>query len=90
MKKNPDHTKQIHGLNRVIGQLEGIKNMIEKKSYCPDILIQTKAAKSAIQTVEALILEKHIKHCVTHAAKSENSKEIDKKVAELVDLFKKK
>lgn len=89
MKKNPDHTKQISRLNRIIGQLEGVKNMIVEGAYCPDILMQTKAAKSALRSLEGLILEKHIRHCVSHAAQSRDRDEIDCKIEELIELFKK-
>jgi len=84
--KNPSHTKEIHRLNRLIGQLEGIKRMIESGRYCPDILIQTKAIVSSIRSLETAILEKHIKCCVKNAIQSGTDGE--EKVSELVNIFK--
>ena len=43
--KHPCHKAEIPRLNRVIGQLEGIKKMIEEQRYCPEILIQLNKAK---------------------------------------------
>ena len=61
---HPDHIKQISRLNRVSGQLEGVKKMIEGQRYCPDILKQLKAARSAIKSLENSILETHLVNCV--------------------------
>ena len=86
MDKIPSHSDQIKRINRIIGQLQGVKRMIEDNTYCPEILIQTKAISSAIRSVETSLLEKHISHCVKSAAKSE--KELDKKITELSQIFK--
>lgn len=86
---NPDHRKQISRLNRIIGQLNAVKRMIEENKYCPDILNQTSAARSAIKSLEATILESHLSHCVKDAFNSKNSREVNKKIEELIDLFRK-
>ena len=87
-KDNPDHRKQIARLNRIIGQLNGVKKMIEDNEYCPDILTQTNAARSAIKSLEAAILEDHLGHCVKEAFQSSNSNKVNQKIDELVTLFK--
>ena len=66
-KEHPCHQSEIGKLNRISGQVEGIKKMIEDGRYCPDILTQLRAARAAIRTVEANILETHLQHCVTDA-----------------------
>ena len=43
--ENPSHKQEIPRINRAIGQLEGIKKMIEEQRYCPDIIIQLKAVR---------------------------------------------
>ena len=53
-KKHPDHSTDIKRLNRIVGQIEGIKKMIEDKRYCQDILTQTKAASSALKSLEGV------------------------------------
>lgn len=51
-------------LNRIEGQISGIRKMIEKDSYCDDVLTQISAAQSALDSVSKLLLESHIKICV--------------------------
>lgn len=84
-----DHSKDIKRLNRIIGQLEGIKRMIDDKRYCPDILIQTRAAKSAIKSLEASILGKHLDHCVKATFTSKNKSATKEKIEEIIKIFKK-
>lgn len=86
----PSHSSEIKRLHRVIGQLEGIKKMIEEKRYCHDILVQTKAASSALKALEASILSRHMSHCVAAAFESKNKNESQKKIDELMDFFTKR
>ena len=85
----PPHSSEIKRLNRIIGQLEGVKRMIEDRRYCPDILVQTRAATSAIAALEGAILSTHLKHCVHHAMNSKDSHDAALKIQELVELFAK-
>lgn len=89
-KHNPDHSAEIKRLNRILGQLEGVKKMIEEKRYCYDILVQTKAISSALKSLEATILEKHLNHCVSAAFESKNEKESQEKITELMEFFTKR
>lgn len=83
--QNPSHLKEISRLNRIIGQVEGIKKMIEANRYCPDILIQLKAIRSAVRSVESNILASHLQHCVAQSFESEIDRE--QKIAELKEIF---
>jgi CsoR family transcriptional regulator, copper-sensing transcriptional repressor len=83
---NPDHTAHVKRLNRVVGQLLGVKKMIEDRRYCPDILNQTRAAASALKAVELLILESHLRHCVSEAIQSPDAAEAAAKIEELIDV----
>ena len=83
----PAHASEIKRLNRIIGQLEGVKRMIEERRYCPDILVQTRAATSAIRALESAILSGHLKHCVHHAMNSKSPSDAAAKIKELVELF---
>lgn len=95
MKKNnsctehmhPEHKNEISRINRAIGQIEGIKKMIENNRYCPDILIQLKAVRSALKSIESNILKTHLEHCV--ADSFANKKDQDEKIKEIKDLFDK-
>lgn len=51
-------------LNRIEGQVRGIKGMVEKDIYCDDVLQQISAVQSAINSVSKLVLENHIRTCV--------------------------
>ncbi len=59
----------IHRLNRVEGQIRGIKKLIDQETYCDDILHQLEAARSALRSIEMVLLESHVKHCVVHQIK---------------------
>jgi len=81
----PSHEKQLPRLNRIVGQVEGIKKMINDRRYCPDILVQFKAVKSALKAVELEILNEHLHSCVVQSF--QNPKECDKKIAEIKKLI---
>ncbi len=72
-------------LNRMIGQLGGIKNMIDNNRYCGDILNQIAAVESALQNFGYIILQDHLETCVTEEIKNGNSAITD----EVIDLIKK-
>lgn len=82
---HPCHKAEITKLNRIAGQIEGVKRMIEDGRYCTDILAQLRAARAAIRTVEAHILETHLHHCVAEAMDTGNAQD---KIDEIKDLFK--
>ena len=86
MDCKPDHRPQIQRINRMIGQLNGVKRMIEEGIYCPEILIQTKAVSSALRSLETSLLEGHLTGCVTEAITS--GKDRENKIEELIAIFK--
>lgn len=85
---HPDHRAEITRLARAIGQLEGIRKMIEEGRYCADILIQLRAVHSAVRGVEAAILEKHLESCVREAFESRDTGTMRRKIVELTRLYK--
>ncbi len=87
MSNHPDYSAEAKRINRMIGQLEGVKRMIEANTYCPKILIQTKAVSSALGSLETIILEKHMHHCVKNSI-TKNSNDLDDKINELASIFK--
>ena len=72
-------------INRITGQLGGIKRMIDEDRYCADILIQLSAAESALQNLSYIILKEHLESCVSEEIKNGNSEII----AETMDIIKK-
>lgn len=65
--------KQLQNrINRIIGQLNGIRNMIGENRYCGDILIQIGAVESALQSLGYIILQEHMQSCVVEEVKKGN------------------
>lgn len=85
---HPDHSSELHRINRLQGQIAGIKKMIVDRRYCPDIITQTSAVRSAVTSLEAAILEKHLSACVRDAFKA-SDKDSETKIQELLTIFKK-
>lgn len=68
--RNAEHKKRLQNrLNRLIGQLNGIKTMVETDRYCGDILIQLAAVEKALEGVGYEILEDHLQSCVSEKLK---------------------
>ncbi len=84
---HPCHKENLPRLNRISGQVEGVKKMIAEGRYCPDILIQLKAIRSAIKVIEGNILQKHLEHCV--ALSFEQGIDPQQKITELRKIFEK-
>ncbi len=82
-----EHFDNLPRLNRIIGQVEGIKKMIENKRYCTDILMQLRAVRSAVKSVESNILQKHLQHCVAQSFITQEDS--SQKIEELKALFDK-
>lgn len=64
-------------LNRAIGQLNGVKTMIDDNRYCGDVLTQLAAAESAVRRVSELLLEEHMRTCVVEEVRGGNDEVID-------------
>ncbi|MBR1910906.1 MAG: metal-sensing transcriptional repressor [Treponema sp.] len=63
--RDEDKKKQLlTRLNRIEGQIRGLKKLIESDSYCTDILVQTSAARSALESFSNEVLGCHIRTCV--------------------------
>ena len=64
-------------LNRVIGQLNGVKAMIDDNRYCGDVLMQLSAAESAIHSISAIVMQNHLETCVVEQIQEGNTEVID-------------
>ena len=84
--RNEEEKKIItNRINRIEGQLTGIKKMIQNDSYCNDVLVQLSAVENSVKSLSNHILEKHLCSCVTRDLENGNLEIID----ELIGLFKK-
>lgn len=71
-------------LNRIIGQLGGVKAMIDDNRYCGDVLIQLAAIDAAVKSVSRLVLQNHLETCVVVQIQRGNTEVVD----EVMGLFK--
>jgi DNA-binding FrmR family transcriptional regulator len=74
-------------LNRIAGQVEGLKGMVEDDRYCVDVMHQIAAVRAALDRVGKVLLGAHVETCVVEAFASGSSKERENKKAELLDVF---
>ncbi|WP_430026857.1 metal-sensitive transcriptional regulator [Paenibacillus turicensis] len=78
----------ISRLNRIEGQIRGIKGLIEKDTYCDDVLNQIAAAQSALNSVGRLLLEGHMKSCVIERIQAGEEEVIDELLSTMNKLMK--
>ncbi len=83
-----ERTKLIHRLNRIEGQIRGIKKMVEQDAYCNDILIQSAAVNAAINSFNKDLIASHIKGCVVRDLREGKEEVIDELVTTLQKLMK--
>ncbi len=84
-RSEKEYKDLIHRLNRVEGQIRGIKNMVEQDAYCTEILVQVAAASAALNSFTKVLLANHIKTCVAEDIRQGKDETID----ELVSLIQK-
>ena len=80
MRTDEEKRALINRLSRIEGQVRGIKQMLEEDKYCIDILTQTSATSSALNSFAKEILESHIRSCVSEGVKNGD----DEKIEELI------
>lgn len=78
----------INRLNRIEGQIRGIRGMVERNAYCPDILTQVAAANAALNGFTKELLASHIKTCVADDIRAGNDEIVDELVGLLQKLMK--
>lgn len=89
LSSNNDKELLIKRLNRIEGQVKGIQKMVEEERYCVDILVQISAIRSAISKVGNIILENHIKGCVSNSIKNGEVEKSEELISELMDTINK-
>ena len=84
----PDHAASKRRINRVSGQLNAISRMIDEREYCPDIIQQIRAATSALRSLEAEVLKRHLAGCVRNAFRANDPSDANDKIEEILRLLK--
>ena len=88
-KRSPEEYKAlIHRLNRIEGQIRGIRGMVENDAYCTDILVQSAAVTAAVNAFNRELLASHIRTCVAQDIRDGKDETIDELVATLQKLMK--
>ena len=84
-RSEEEYKSLIHRLNRIEGQIRGIRGMVEKNVYCTDILMQVAAVNAALNAFNRELLSEHIRSCVANDIRAGKDETID----ELLDTLRK-
>ena len=87
LRSDGEKREMKNRLARIEGQIRGISKMVEDDKYCIDILTQCAAASAAIASFEKLLLDRHIRHCVTESIKKGECGKVDELVAVIDKLL---
>ena len=83
-----DYKGLLNRLNRIEGQVRGIKSMVEKDAYCTDILVQVAAVNAALNSFSKVLLASHIRTCVVDDIRAGKDETIDELVATIQKLMR--
>ena len=83
-----EYKKLIHRLNRIEGQIRGIRAMVENGAYCPDILVQSAAVNAAVNAFNKELLASHIRTCVVEDIRKGDTEVVDDLVATIQKMMK--
>lgn len=88
---HPEHVKKdlTSRLNRIEGQVRGIKGMVEKDVYCDDIITQLSAVQSALNSVAKVLLQGHLKGCVMDRLSEGDEEVLDELLLTIQKLMRK-
>ncbi|MCH5344081.1 MAG: metal-sensing transcriptional repressor [Acetatifactor sp.] len=87
-RSEKEYKDLLNRLSRIEGQIRGIRGMVEKGAYCTDILTQVAAATSALNSFNKVLLENHMKTCVTRDIKEGKEESLDEVLAILQKLMR--
>lgn len=87
-RTSEEYQSLIHRLNRIEGQVRGIRGMVEKNAYCTDILTQVAAVTAALGAFNKELLANHIRTCVADDIRAGKDETVDELVSTLQKLMK--
>ena len=88
MRSEEEYKALVNRLNRIEGQVRGIKSMLENDAYCTDILIQVSAVSAALNAFNKELLSCHLHTCVAENIRNGDDSVIDELVVTLQKLMK--
>ena len=83
-----EYESLLKRLNRIEGQVRGVRGMVEKECYCTDILTQVSAIQSALNAFSRELLANHIRTCVVDGIRSDDAEIVDELVRTVEKLMK--
>ena len=87
--RDPEEVRRLSNrLSRIEGQVRGVRRMIEEDAYCPDVLIQVSAIRSALDSFSRSLLSDHIRSCVEGDIRAGNDGAAEELVALLQNMLK--
>ena len=91
MSHHSEKTKKnlVTRLNRIEGQIRGIKRLIETDTYCDDVITQIAASQAALNGVAKILLEAHMKECVANRIQEGDMEVLDEVLVTIQKLMKK-
>ena len=87
-RSDKEYRDLLHRLNRIEGQVRGIRKMVERDAYCTDILVQVAAVNAALNSFNKVLLANHIRTCVAQDIREGKEETIDELVVTLKKLMK--
>lgn len=87
-RTDKEYKDLMNRLNRIAGQVQGIKGMLERNAYCVDILIQVSAVTAALNSFNKVLLGNHIRSCVVENVRSGDEQVIEELVNTIQKLMK--
>ena len=88
-ERSPEEFKRlVNRLSRIEGQIRGIRGMLERDAYCPEILAQAAAARAALDSFSRELLSNHIHSCVVNDVRAGNDEIVDELLDTLQKLMK--
>ena len=87
-RSEEEYKSLINRLSRIEGQIRGLKGMVERDAYCPDILVQASAVSAALSAFNRELLSSHIKSCVVNDIREGNDETIDELLVTLQKLMR--
>ena len=88
-ERSPEEYKSlVNRLSRIEGQIRGIRGMLDKNAYCPDILVQAAAANAALNAFSRELLASHIRTCVVDDVRAGRDEVVDELLDTLQKLMK--
>jgi DNA-binding FrmR family transcriptional regulator len=85
--QNEEKEDVLRRLNRIEGQVKGIRRLVEEDTYCVDVMTQVSSVHEALRSVGKILMRNHLQHCVTDALRDGDDTKAEKTYQEMMDLI---